>query len=132
MMLFKKKRIQSLYNTMSAYLTKQQTRCVRVYTYIYIYILYNVLCVCVYEGWAYGRAFAAKKNSNKPASSLSSMFDQLNCIKLRIDFAIIGNQSQMDFFFVLLVAHKAVVFNLSFFYFCAYPEFFAIAPLSTY
>jgi hypothetical protein len=34
--------------------------------------------------------------------SNSSMFDQLNCIKLRIDFAIIGNQSEMDFFLVLL------------------------------
>lgn len=31
----------------------------------------------------------------------SSMFDQLNCIKVRIDFAIIGNQSEMDFFFDL-------------------------------
>lgn len=26
------------------------------------------------------------------------MFDQLGCIKVRIDFAIIGNQSEMDFF----------------------------------
>lgn len=34
------------------------------------------------------------------------MFDQLDCIKVRIDFAIIENQSEMDFFLVLICANK--------------------------
>lgn len=44
------------------------------------------------------------------------MFDQLDCIKVRIDFAIIENQSEMDFFLVLICANK-LSFSLRLFLF---------------
>lgn len=116
---------------MSAYLSKQQTRCVRVYVFIFGYVC--VFCRVPLRELSHGVLLPRREREFHPAS-LSSMFDQLNCIKLRIDFAIIGNQSQMDFFFVLLVAHKAVVFNSAFSIFAHIPNFLPLrhCPLTNF
>lgn len=50
--------------------------------------------------------FRCKTSFSSFGNSSFPMFDQLDCIKVRIDFAIIGNQSEMDFFLVLLCANK--------------------------
>lgn len=54
----------------------------------------------------------------------------LGCIKVRIDFAIIENQSGIDFFLALVVRAATPDFSV-FFYFRAHPCIFPIAPLST-
>lgn len=55
---------------------------------------------------------------------------QLRCIKERIDFAIIGNQSEIDFFLVLVMRTTTLVFN-AVFLFLRISRIFAIAPLSS-
>lgn len=55
---------------------------------------------------------------------------QLRCIKRGIDFAIIGNQSEIDFFLVLAMRTTTLVFS-AVFLFLRISRFFAIAPLSS-
>lgn len=55
---------------------------------------------------------------------------QLRCIKERIDFAIIENQSEIDFFLVLVMRTTTLVFK-AVFLFLRTPRIFAIAPLSS-
>lgn len=61
---------------------------------------------------------------------ISVVFCQLRCIKERIDFAIIGNQSEIDFFLVLVMRTTTLVFN-AVFLFLRISRIFAIAPLSS-
>lgn len=60
--------------------------------------------------------FHREKSFSSCGNSSFSMFDQLDCIKVRIDFAIIENQSEMDFFLVLICANK-LSFSLRLFLF---------------
>lgn len=57
-------------------------------------------------------------------------FSSIRCTKERIDFAIIGNQSEIDFFLVLVMRTTTLVFS-AVFLFLRIPRIFAIAPLSS-